>query len=257
MGVILEKMTAKSQSLAKQDGKFSQLETDLLRKQCIDLYDLINQLHLVNAQDKYAEPKIEVSPFVAVDKAIPDSINSGKPEDAIVESKKALEETKITEPPAEPELMVLKPAEPIKEQKPEMKSPKFIPVVEEPSIENRSKNKSEIEIKVAEVVDPKSKATLHESLNSSKEENELAHRFVNSKINKIKEAIDISKRFEMQSVLFGDDSNAYNISMSELEMAGSRESAFELFKRFEQRYKWAHDHPLTLELKSLIYRKFH
>ncbi len=58
--LLLEKLIVNNKNLSAHEGKFSQLETDLLRKQCIELYDAINQLHLVNMMDKSSQPVINL-----------------------------------------------------------------------------------------------------------------------------------------------------------------------------------------------------
>lgn len=261
---LLDKLAANNTMLKMREGKFSQLETDLLRKQCIELYDAINQLHLVNMMDKNIKPDAEAIKLEVVKKEPELKKEEPKPEpepvkEDVTEEPK-ISETIITKEPETIEITEEKEVIKVAEQKsqPTFDAPKFVPIVEKPAPVIVPPKVAVIEEKsvLDKISETKSNTTLHETISSKKEENELSHRFANSKIAKIKDAIDISKRFEMQSNLFGGDSNAYNISISELEIAGDKESALELFNRFSTRYHWKADNELALELKSFIYRRY-
>lgn len=261
---LLDKLAANNTMLKTHEGKFSQLETDLLRKQCIELYDAINQLHLANMMDKNIKPEVEVSKLEVIKKEPELKKTETKPEPEAIKENKIVDpvvsETLLNKEPESIEIIEEKEVVKVIEQKskPTFDAPKFVPIVEKPAPVIAPPKAAVIEEKsvLDKISETKSNTTLHETISSKKEENELSHRFANSKIAKIKDAIDISKRFEMQSNLFGGDSNAYNISISELEIAGDKESALELFNRFSTRYHWKADNELALELKSFIYRRY-
>jgi len=64
---LLEKMSDQNKMLTNHDGSFSQIETDLLRKHCLELYEAIGQLHLLNINSKSINsipemPKVEDEP---------------------------------------------------------------------------------------------------------------------------------------------------------------------------------------------------
>ncbi len=263
--LLIERLAANNTSLKEHEGKFSQLETDLLRKQCIELYDAINQLHMVNMMDKSSKPAIDKTPKESVIKDLETSkiekaIEPELPKEEIIKEP----ELKKEEPEKEAEIVTEKKEEEliirIEEQKskPHYDPPKFVPIVEKPEpVITPPKKPAEPEKSVLDKINEmKSNVSLHESISSKSEENELSHRFANSKIEKIKDAIDISKRFEIQSNLFLADSNAFNISISELENAEDRASAIELFNKFALRYHWKLEDELVQELKSFIYRKY-
>ncbi len=269
--VLLEKLAANNKNLSVHEGKFSQLETDLLRKQCIELYDAINQLHLANmmsrdeprvAAEQIIAPLIEPEPFI--EPPVKDNI---LPIVEIEEEVEIPELEVITKPEPlfekiapEPELVIEKQEVlevPIKTNPSKFDAPKFEPIVEKPIKTPPQLLIAEEKSVLDKISETNVKSTLHETISSKKEENELSHRFANSKIEKIKDAIDISKRFELQSNLFGGDSHAYNISISELESAEGKEVCLELFNRFATRYHWKQDNELAMELKSFVYRKYH
>ncbi|MFM9944782.1 MAG: hypothetical protein ACKVQB_06070 [Bacteroidia bacterium] len=270
---LLEKLAANNTMLRTHEGRFSQLETDLLRKQCIELYDAINQLHLANMMDKNTKPVAEIPKIEVVKKEpepiiepiiiepIPVKVEEKSAIDSAIEKLKEFTEPKIEEIKKEEKVEEagMKPV-PVAEPKSPIsfESPLFEPIVEKPTPVILPPKPPVVEEKsvLDKINEVKPNTTLHETISTKNEENELSHRFANSKIFKIKDAIDISKRFELQSGLFGGDSNAYNISISELEIAGNKEAALELFNRFAIRYHWNAENELAQELKSFIYRKY-
>ena len=263
--LLLEKLAANNKNLSNHEGKFSQLETDLLRKQCIELYDAINQLHLVNMMDKSSQTIIDLKSKEAEIKE-PEIVEViAEPElnldlgEEIPTPLVEIEEEKI-----KPEIVSIPEPEipkPIVEFKntPSYEPQRFEPVAEKPVAVVVPDIKPKVEEKsiLDKMNETNPRNSLHETLSSKKEENELSHRFANSKIASIKSAIDISKRFELQSNLFGGDSNAYNNSLSEMDNASSKETALELFNSFASKYNWKQDNELAMELKSFIYRKHH
>lgn len=136
---------------------------------------------------------------------------------------------------------------------------KFIPIVEKQvpvfstPIKPLSDEKSVLE-KVSEL--HKEKNTIHQSISLQKDEKELLEKFLSAKIAKITNAIDISKRFELQNNLFGGDSHSYSRAILALEEAENREKALSVYSELSSKYKWDKENELVQELKSFIYRKY-
>ena len=242
---LLEKLSTNNTFLKGYEGKFSQLETDLLRKQCIELYDAINQLHLTNMMDK-SKKTVE---------------GETKNEQEKSEAEPHIVDIKESELP--PEVLQSKPVSDLEKEETEPKSkpvfdiPKFVPIVEKPAAVIEPPKKIVEEKSVLDKMnETKKSTTLHDSISIKKEEQELAHRFANSSITKIKDAIDISKHFEIQSNLFRSDSAFYNQAINDLENAESKLSALDIFDELSARYHWGQENELAQELKSFIYRKF-
>ena len=315
--LVLEKLIANNKNLSIQPGKFSQLETDMLRKQCIELYDFINQLHMANVLDKPViqpeiiqqkefvtmnegikveknEPEIEIEKKVdfpvieiksepevrklepilkaefivaddetkAADSISESNVNLPKPEAISL----PIDNLKIEEKPIEATINVKierTKEETVSELKKQLShpifdAPKFVPIAEKEvnSIAPPKKSIQEEKSVLDKISEVKTEKTLHETITIKKLEKELSHGFSNSRISKIKDAIDISKRFEIQTRLFGEDSNAYNISINELENAGNIDGALQLFNLFSKRYHWEPNDELTQELKSFLHRKY-
>ena len=242
---LLEKLVANNTFLKGHEGKFSQLETDLLRKQCIELYDAINQLHLTNMMDK-GQKTVEGETIKEQEKKETEPHNDDVKE--LVSSVKEQQSKPVSDLAKEGKETNPSPAFDI---------PKFVPIVEKPTavIDVPKKNVEEKSV-LDKINETKKNTTIQDSISIKKEEQELAHRFANSKITKIKDAIDISKRFEIQSNLFRSDSTYYNQAINDLENAENKLSALDIFDELVIKYHWGHDNELAQELKSFIYRKF-
>lgn len=228
ISLILEKFKAQNENLEKEKGKISQLETDLLRKYCIDLYDLISQINQASEPEKVEEKPVE----------IPVKEEYFKPK-TLTETEKAIEvkEEKKWDPPK---------FEPVNEKPKTME----LPLEEKPVVK-------ETQTTVIDVISETSKKTaLHETLSNATEKKEMIEKYANSKISKIIDAIDISKRFELQHNLFKSDNRSFSDSINNLENAGSLEMALKIFDHLASRYHWDSKNELVKEFKSFIYRKY-
>ncbi len=83
----------------------------------------------------------------------------------------------------------------------------------------------------------------------------LFEKFSSHPIESIPRAISIAKRFEFQSEFFDGDAQAYNKFMQDVDAAGSRDAAFEVYHAAKAKYTWEND-DLRDELKALLYRKY-
>ena len=230
ISLILAKFKVQNENIEKEKGKISQLETDLLRKYCIDLYDLVNQINSDLAEETKKEEKITEP------KLIKDELFMSK---TIAETEKAIEtkEPKTWDPP------------------------KFEPVNEKPKtpeiqFEEKEKIEEKPQLIIDELSDKSKKTSLHETLVNTSEKKEMIEKYANSKISRILEVIDISKRFELQHNLFKSDNRAFTDSINNLENAGNLESALRIFESLSTRYHWDPKNNLVKELKSFIYRKY-
>lgn len=161
---LLEKMSEQNKMLSQHKGQFSQIETDLLRKHCLELYEAIGQLNLLNSNAAHINlvPPMEVenenhnekqtsaqailddnteSEPLSIQEEEPELIIANIPEitaeqetEAEPELEKVIQEPVIHEPvEVVPEIITKKeevviteqpPLEPIREES----SPRFIPV---------------------------------------------------------------------------------------------------------------------------------
>lgn len=81
-------------------------------------------------------------------------------------------------------------------------------------------------------------------------------RLQHSKIDSLKKAISISKRFELQSILFKNDPDRYNEALKQLDSSDSLESAFALFDSFKLQYGWEDENELVEELQTILLRRY-
>ncbi|NUM32310.1 MAG: hypothetical protein HUU47_08300 [Bacteroidetes bacterium] len=225
---ILEKFKVQNENLEKEKGKISQLEIDLLRKYCIDLYDLANDLSKTDEPSKET-PKKDEPPVKEV---------FFEPK-TLSETEKSIEtkEVKTWDPPK---------FEPINEKA------KAIEIPFEAKTEDKEKTSAIIDV----INETNKKTALHETFSNTREKKEMVEKFANSKISKIIDAIDISKRFELQHNLFKSDNRSFTDSINSLENAGSIDMALKIFDHLAARYHWDTKNDLVKEFKSFIYRKY-
>ncbi|MCB9246987.1 MAG: hypothetical protein H6606_11235 [Flavobacteriales bacterium] len=81
-------------------------------------------------------------------------------------------------------------------------------------------------------------------------------RLRHSKIDSIKKAISISKRYELQNALFNKDPEAYNQAIRELDSASSMDHAFQLLDSFALKNKWDKENELFEELQTILLRRY-
>lgn len=279
--------------LTAHEGTFSQIETDLMRKQCLELYEAIGQLQLLNSnsahlnlpQDFIKPPSPHVEPIVEISNNVPEILEE-EPISENVELEEVQEIVEEIEPEIEPIPQIEIPEEKIIMAEPRFvpvnklpdeskvdekneiispptievkktKTPQFVPVEEKPDPIYIPVKKVITEKSVLEKIgqEPKSK-TVHEHISSTKEEKLLHDTFPNSKIPTIPSAIDISKRFELQNNLFGGQSHAYSQAIRSLEEADNKQTALDVFEEISGKLNWDVDSELVKEFKSYIYRKF-
>ncbi len=235
---LLEQLAALNFQLSAQVGEYPKTQTDLFKAKTLELYDAIHALQMDNwrsAQTK-AEHIIQAEPLAKTAEIV--DLEEKPTQNLVVEeSNSHVGELKIPSP---------------------YDAPKFVPVVEKPipKIEAPQPAKPIEKSLLDKMNESKSQNSLHEILVSTSESDEWSDRFAKTKITKIKDAIDISKRFEIQSNLFEGDANAYVSFINSIESADGLESALEQFKATAIRYHWNAETELVMELKSFIYRKY-
>lgn len=225
----------------QRNTEISQLELDLMRKYCIELYDLVNKMGLAakvkNAQLKMTQtqPKKEVTneevevqqqAFIEKKENDPEPILKDLEEDYSKEEEIMLE--------IEVEKVVMNET----------------PVVETP-VEKLS-NPIEPQDKLST---PASQEFVKKILQSAPSNQSLFEKYKSSPISSVTKAISVLKRFEYQSALFKSDVEAYNEFVANLEHAGSLAKAVEIFHQGKRNYQWEEE-TLELEIMTLIYRRY-
>lgn len=223
----------------QKNTEISQLELDLMRKYCIELYDLVNKMGLA-AKVKNAQLKMTQTP---PEKEVKKEV--------VVEPQQEFKEKTVNEP--EPILKEVDKQLPKEEEK-ELEVVKVVQY-ETPDVE------TPIE-KVLPPIEPQDKLTTPASqefvkkiMQSTPSNQSLFEKYKSSPISSVTKAISVLKRFEFQSALFKSDVDAYNEFVSSLEQAGSLAKAVELFHQGKRNYQWEEE-TLELEIMTLIYRRY-
>jgi hypothetical protein len=215
---LLEVVSMHNGRLSLHTEKLSQLDIDVLRKQCIDLYDQVNLLALKGKM--VAKPSVQKitqqeSSFVP---AAIEQISTEVP----------VTKNEITEAAQDEDLSVA-------------------------SVDSTPAPVAEIiEPEVVVIPEPKlpiKKEKLEDDMLS------LFEKFSNQPIDSIPKSISLAKRFELQSELFKGEAAAYNTFMAELDNASNRDQAFEIYQAAKEKYQWGNEE-LRDELKVLMYRKY-
>lgn len=239
---LLQKLSNHNSRLSLHTEKISQLDIDVLRKQCIDLYDQVNLLALKgrNVSRPLTNVAESQEPARITLPVAPDSVDMETPKPEVTQ----LVQVPVAETP-----------------KPEV--PKSEPVaVEAPKAADKPIPKAE-PAQPADVADtPKEevapftmpKAPVHKP-KPDDEMLSLFEKFSSQPIDSIPKAISLAKRFEFQNELFDGEATTYNRFMAELDNAASREDAFRIYHTAKAKYKWENEE-LRDELKVLMYRKY-
>lgn len=214
---LLETLDNNHNRLILHEERISQLDIDVLRKQCIDLYDAINRLALTGKK------AVQSLPEAVGEKTMETNV----PEPAVVEKVEVKEEV----------------AEVLKPETKEEKSEESVRKVENKVAKKDTKKADE---------EPRS---IHKKLQEEQEMVSLFEKFNSKPIDSIAKAINISKRFEFQNNLFDGDGAAYKEFIDKIDSASNREAAFQVYHTYKNDLNWTNE-DLKDEIKSLLYRKY-
>lgn len=223
---LIDSLQTNNHRLMLNDGRFPQIEIDLLRKAAIELYDTINLLHLENLKSPRSTPKVE---------------------EPVIEEKEEVEVVEEVQPVVEeaPVIEEVVEATEIEEE-----------VVEEPVVEpdpEPEPPQAKVEETIAEVEQPTKSSEKASTENGSSRR--LHERLKNAKISSIKKAISISKRYELQHLLFADNKSLYNKTLDEIDAMGSIEEAEAYFDGLSKKLEWDPENNLVQEFYSYIERR--
>jgi hypothetical protein len=77
------------------------------------------------------------------------------------------------------------------------------------------------------------------------------------KIESIRKNISINQRYMFVNELFGEDSNAFNIALTQLDEMGTKKDAMNLIDRqLSKEYQWDRDSEIVMEFLDIVERKF-
>lgn len=219
---VLTLISIHNSRLSLDTQKLSQLDIDVLRKQCIDLYDEVNKLALQGKRTSTASSQQEKEPIAQV-ASIPKSAK------------------KVEVPPTY--------ADTIPESEIKISHEEVPAIVSK----NTATQKPEDSKSIASEKANKPK-TISTNL-ATDEILSLFQKFSSTPIDSIAKGMSLAKRFEFQSVFFDGNQKAYNEFIATLEDVSDREAAFEVYHAYKDKYEWENEE-LKDELKALIYRKY-
>jgi hypothetical protein len=246
---LLRLMEINNNRLALNDAT-AEIDIQQMRTHVLRLYTLLDQYTISDEaalEPVVEEPVIEEpkpDPIITAKKPVrkkrklkftPEVIE--KPSEPVVEEKPVVEEVEIPEPVIEePEVL-----EPVVEEVAPVPEPEPVPEVK-PVEKKKKAKKSEKK--------PKAK-------NSSPSGGDIYHKLKNTKLESIKKGISISKRYEIQNELFGNDATLYNKSIQTLDSAGSLDEAVDFFENtlMAERH-WDEEDALVEELRNLLERRY-
>lgn len=239
---LLELLSINNTRLRLHSEGLSMLDIDVLRKQCIELYEQINKLALQpRAATKASIPAVQesrkVETEIVIEQRMPETIIAPVPESL------PAKEPEVVVPEAK---VLPKAEEPIPHTIVEQKEEIVPPNIE---IETQQEPAKSVAPKVAKNKD-KVKSHRHED----EEMKSLFEKFSNKPIESIAKSMSLAKRFEFQTSFFGGEAKEYNTFMSLLDDANDREEAFAIYHAYKAKFKWENEE-LKDELKALMYRK--
>lgn len=195
---LLQTLNINNNRLSLHAEQLSDLDVDVLRKQCIDLYETINLLPLAKAS------------------ATPEVI---KQEQEVIQPK--AEEAKV-EAPKQEEISEA-PVDEVEEK------------VEEAQAEDSKETVVEVNV---EETEKKTERSIHMKLQDEAEMVSLFEKFNSKPIDSIAKAITISKRFEFQNNFFDGDAQNYKKFIELIDGASDREDAFQIYHEYKNKLGW-------------------
>ena len=232
------------------------LDLALMRNQVIRLYQLHDQLQLSQSDEVITVPTVtstQTEPIqpVATKEAI-------QPKQELIEPE--------AESTPEPELIEIKEeAKPISKPKvafkPEVVEPKVeetpTPPKEEPRPEVVVEKTPEPVVKAQEPKKEAPKAVKPAPKVADTGSKDVYAKLKNTKLESIKKGISISKRYEVQNELFGNDPQVYNEAIQTLDSQNNLEEAMDYFDNTLMVYhQWEEDNALVEEIRELLLRRY-
>lgn len=238
------------------------LDLEQMRAHIMKLYNLHDQL-LISLKEgdevEESKPKVEVKTPVVEEKGTPQPIPEPKVEEKPKEVKPKPKVKFVPEPIAEEPKEETFEEQPVEEVKaPTVEEPQVEEVTPEPEVIPEPQPEPEV---VAPK--PKPKKVVKPPVVKKKETKTAAtggdvyQRLKNTKLESIKKGISISKRYEIQNELFGNNPEVYNQSMKQLDSAeGLSEAMDYLESELMVKHNWDEEDSLVEEIRVLLERRY-
>lgn len=256
---------------------FSILEKELLKKQCIDLFELIlklktedqdqqtpaqNLVQTLKPEETIEMPKIEkpIAPLVEVHD-FKDLLKDFSPETTLDEI-----ETKTTEPIEELPIPIESPIEPEFIALP--KEHAIIPKTEFPieiNIEKAVENKRILKTVMPEISEKpatplneiyKEREATYNDKNSKENISPIVEKTLEAPIDNIKGAISLNKKIAFVNELFNKNVFEYAKSIDRLNQALDLNDALRILSELKHQNTWTNNNDLVVELERIVKRRF-
>jgi len=236
---IIELLEVNNNRLFLHEEELSDFDLEYLKKLTLSLYEQIDTLGL-NNRESTVQP--ENAPVAAPVETLVDEPEV--PQDVEEEPDQEIDET--AEDESNEEIS--------QEESPESES------VEEATSEvedkiDETELEEELEVEespVTEVPDPAPESDQTPTQGNAN----LYERLRLTKIESIKRAISVSKRFELQNSLFDKSAERYNDAINALDSASSIDSANALLEELGEEFEWDMEAELVQELQTILLRRF-
>jgi len=236
-----------------QDEPLSSFDSDYLKQLTLALYQQIELLgeagEETESKNETVETKVErqreeTTTIVVPEIDIPE-VADEQPEPANQEPETPVSQSKEDDTPVEEE--IVQEIDEVAKQEPEAEP-------ETKHIEELAKENVQIP-KMPSTEVPKT-TQKNETDNGDSTRRHVYDRLKNSKIESVKKAISISKRYEFQSVLFSKDPEVYDTNIKKLDSASSLEEAYERFDAMAEEFNWNLESELVEELQTILLRRY-
>jgi hypothetical protein len=256
----------------------NKLDTSLLQKYTLDLYDVILQLQGV--EDAGIEAEI-ATPFAPAPQPEPEKEPYVEPATPKIEAELPKVVLQPVTPPPVVEAPIVVPTPPIEEkpfvpaveEKPVVVAPPQPPVVDAkpinvtPIVEEKPQPPIEPAQPVAPVAKPipfaektpgdeKEELSLNDRLHTTGEGTDFASKMQQTPIHDLKKAISINKKFEFINQLFKGDHEAYAKSIHYINGLTNGAEAGTFFNNLRKQFNWEEENKLYVELAEMIRRRF-
>jgi len=246
---IIELLEVNNNRLFLHEEELSSFDLEYLKKLTLSLYEQIDSLGLSNTQHTISNEKTPEQEDIvpASESAVDEELEVIQEDDtpAVAEEtiEQHIEEELITEeeldaPGPEPEVV----DEEIQDVEGSLEESDA--QQDEEAIEEESPTSEE-----PEVEDIKEASPSPESAN-------LYERLRLTKIESVKRAISVSKRFEIQNALFDKNADRYNEAISQLDSAESLDAANTILNALSSEFDWDAEDELVQELQTILLRRY-
>lgn len=244
------------------NAKLNRMDTDLLKKYALDLYEHIVWLERSSSTTVHAASMEDVIPSLNPAIKPPVSEPAVKLDPPNTQpAKPPVAETHANPPAVEPVPIIEKKPEP-KIETPPVAEKKPEPVVETPVAEQTAEVKVEPQpitpppvAEKTKPVEPPKETALYERLQQS-EQKDLAHKMQQTPIADLKKAISINKKFEFINQLFKGDHEAYTKAIHYINGLSNVSEATTFFNQLKAQFEWDEENKLFIELADLVRRRF-